>query len=392
MTDIKIYNTIAEEGLNLLKRNDFTLNQTDDPDGILLRSENLHTLHFNHQLKGIARAGAGVNNIPIDKCSEQGIVVFNTPGANANAVCELVIGAMIVEIRHMILANEWAQTLTGDDIGEQVEAGKKQFNGTELKGKTLGIIGLGSVGHLVANAAVELGMAVVGYDPYIKKDARDKLNYHIKRTENVAEVYQQADFLTIHVPATSDNDQMIDATVFKQMKPDSILLNFSRGQLVDEAALIAALNQGEIKKYVTDFPTAATVMRDDCLVFPHLGASTAEAETTCAVMAAEQLSDFLLTGNIKNAVNFPNVEMPLESATRLAIVNRNIPNVINLLVTKISTYNINIDYFINKSQGHYAYTLIDIDEDDPEILANIHQKIAEELHILSVRIIKNKHY
>lgn len=390
MADIKTFNKIAREGLNLISENGFTLNQTGNPEGIILRSQNLHDLTFHSDLIGIARAGAGVNNIPIQKCSENGIVVFNTPGANANAVSELVIASMIVAVRNMASANAWVLSQTGEDLANQIEKGKKQFQGTEIKGKTLGIIGLGSIGHLVANTAIELGMTVYGYDPYIKKDPLDKLDRHVKRVDHLEELYEKADFLTIHVPSTPTNRHIINGEAFNKMKEQSILLNFSRDELVDRDALLEALDANKIRYYVTDFPTEDLIKREDTLVFPHLGASTKEAEEICALMASKQLVDFIQTGNIKNAVNFPDVEMDFETDTRLAIVNRNIPNMINLLVDEIGKHQINIIHFMNKSRGEYAYTLIDLDEDDPDLLNELVQNVYRDDNILSARLIYNQ--
>lgn len=389
MTDIKVYNKINKAGLDILKHQNFTLNQTDDPEGILLRSKNLREMDLPESVLGIARVGAGTNNIPIDRCTENGVLVFNTPGANANAVSELVIAAMIVGVRQMIPANTWANTLTGNDISSQVEAGKKQFKGTEISGKTLGVIGLGSVGHLVANAAIDLGMTVYGYDPYIQKDPADKLDRHVHKVETLDELYEQADFVTIHVPSTPETKHLIDAQALGKMKDETILLNFSRGDLIDEEAVLEALNQEKIQIYLTDFPTADLIQREDCLAFPHLGASTNEAEKICAIMAANQLSDFIQTGNIKNAVNFPDVEMEMETDTRIAIVNRNVPNMIGLLVEEIGKHEINIVHFMNKSKGDYAYTLIELDETNPELLEELLVNVKKDANILSARLILN---
>lgn len=389
MTDIKVYNKINKAGLDILKHQNFTLNQTDDPEGILLRSKNLREMDLPESILGIARVGAGTNNIPIDRCTENGVLVFNTPGANANAVSELVIAAMIVGVRQMIPANTWVNTLTGDDISPQVEAGKKQFKGTEISGKTLGVIGLGSVGHLVANAAIDLGMSVYGYDPYIQKDPADKLDRHVHKVETLDALYEQADFVTIHVPSTPETKHLIDAQALGKMKDETILLNFSRGDLIDEEAVLEALNQEKIQIYLTDFPTADLIQREDCLAFPHLGASTNEAEKICAIMAANQLSDFIQTGNIKNAVNFPDVEMEMETDTRIAIVNRNVPNMIGLLVEEIGKHEINIVHFMNKSKGDYAYTLIELDETNPELLEELLVNVKKDANILSARLILN---
>lgn len=390
MTEVKVYNAIAEEGLKILENKGFNLTNTENPEAIILRSENLNEMEISQRLIGVSRAGAGVNNIPVDRLTEEGVVVFNTPGANANAVSELVLASMIVAVRQMIPANSWAENLTGDDIPEQVEKGKNQFKGTEIKGKTLGVIGLGSIGHLVANAAIDLGMTVIGYDPYIKKDPADKLHRYVQRVDNLSDIYTTADFITIHVPAIESNHHLIDEQALDQMKKETILLNFSRDILVDTEAVVKALDNNQLQYYMTDFPTKELVGREGCLVFPHLGASTIEAEKICAVMAANQLSDFIQTGNIKNAVNFPNVEMEIETETRIAIVNRNVPNMLSLLVDEIGQHNINIVHFMNKSKGAYAYTLIELDETDPVLLEELVTNIKNAENILSARLIINK--
>ena len=390
MTEVKVYNAIAEEGLKILENKGFNLTNTENPEAIILRSENLNEMEIPQRLIGVSRAGAGVNNIPVDRLTEEGVVVFNTPGANANAVSELVLASMIVAVRQMIPANSWAEDLTGDDIPGQVEKGKNQFKGTEIKGKTLGVIGLGSIGHLVANAAIDLGMTVIGYDPYIKKDPADKLHRYVQRVDNLSDIYTTADFITIHVPAIESNHHLIDEQALDQMKKETILLNFSRDILVDTEAVVKALDNNQLQYYMTDFPTKELVKREDCLVFPHLGASTIEAEKICAVMAANQLSDFIQTGNIKNAVNFPNVEMEIETETRIAIVNRNVPNMLSLLVDEIGQHNINIVHFMNKSKGAYAYTLIELDETDPVLLEELVTNIKNAENILSARLIINK--
>lgn len=390
MTEVKVYNAIAEEGLKILENKGFNLTNTENPEAIILRSENLNEMEIPQRLIGVSRAGAGVNNIPVDRLTEEGVVVFNTPGANANAVSELVLASMIVAVRQMIPANSWAEDLTGDDIPGQVEKGKNQFKGTEIKGKTLGVIGLGSIGHIVANAAIDLGMTVIGYDPYIKKDPADKLHRYVQRVDNLSDIYTTADFITIHVPAIESNHHLIDEQALDQMKKETILLNFSRDILVDTEAVVKALDNNQLQYYMTDFPTKELVKREDCLVFPHLGASTIEAEKICAVMAANQLSDFIQTGNIKNAVNFPNVEMEIETETRIAIVNRNVPNMLSLLVDEIGQHNINIVHFMNKSKGAYAYTLIELDETDPVLLEELVTNIKNAENILSARLIINK--
>ena len=263
MTEVKVYNAIAEEGLKILENKGFNLTNTENPEAIILRSENLNEMEISQRLIGVSRAGAGVNNIPVDRLTEEGVVVFNTPGANANAVSELVLASMIVAVRQMIPANSWAEDLTGDDIPGQVEKGKNQFKGTEIKGKTLGVIGLGSIGHLVANAAIDLGMTVIGYDPYIKKDPADKLHRYVQRVDNLSDIYTTADFITIHVPAIESNHHLIDEQALDQTKKETILLNFSRDILVDTEAVVKALDNNQLQYYMTDFPTKELVGRED---------------------------------------------------------------------------------------------------------------------------------
>ncbi|MGO4937621.1 3-phosphoglycerate dehydrogenase family protein [Fundicoccus sp. Sow4_H7] len=388
--DIRVYNKIADEGLDILMQKGFSLNQTNNPEGIILRSENINQLPFNQNLLAIARAGAGINNIPVEKAIEKGIVVFNTPGANANAVSELVFTSLIVAIRNMLPAMSWLNGLMGEDISSQVEAGKKQFKGSEIKDKTIGVIGLGSIGHMVANTAIKLGMEVYGYDPYIKEEAAYRLDSQIKRVDNINTLYEKADFVTIHVPYTKENHHFINKAAINSMKKTAILLNFSRSELVDLDAVIEALDNQILQYYLTDFPEASIMGRSDCLLFPHLGASTNEAEKVSAQMAAHQLSDFILTGNIRNSVNFPNVQIDIETDYRLAIVNRNIPNMITLLVTELGDHQINIAHLTNKSRGAYAYTLIDFDEENPEIVEAMKEKIFANENILSARLIQRK--
>lgn len=322
MYHIKTYNNIAIEGLERLDRKKYILNDSDNPDGILLRSEKLHNMAFPENLKAVARAGAGTNNVPVDTLADEGIVVFNTPGANANSVKELVIASMTNYARNMHAANDWAKALTGDDIDKQVEAGKKQFKGTELQGKTLGVIGLGSIGHMVANDAYDLGMNVIGFDPYISIQAAWKISQYVHQAASLEEMLQQVDYLTIHVPFTADTEEMLDEHVFKVLKNTAVVLNFSRAELVDNQAIIKALDEDRLGAYITDFPTNELMGHDKITLYPHLGASSEEAETNCAVMAADQLSRYLETGEIINSVNYPRVELPFNSPIRLAIANR----------------------------------------------------------------------
>ncbi|MBG9984680.1 3-phosphoglycerate dehydrogenase [Aerococcaceae bacterium DSM 111022] len=390
MYHIKTYNNIAIEGLERLDRKKYILNDSDNPDGILLRSEKLHNMAFPENLKAVARAGAGTNNVPVDTLADEGIVVFNTPGANANSVKELVIASMTNYARNMHAANDWAKALTGDDIDKQVEAGKKQFKGTELQGKTLGVIGLGSIGHMVANDAYDLGMNVIGFDPYISIQAAWKISQYVHQAASLEEMLQQVDYLTIHVPFTADTEEMLDEHVFKVLKNTAVVLNFSRAELVDNQAIIKALDEDRLGAYITDFPTNELMGHDKITLYPHLGASSEEAETNCAVMAADQLSRYLETGEIINSVNYPRVELPFNSPIRLAIANRNVPNMIGELSSLLSNHGINIDRIINESRGNYAYTLVDMGEQDEMLLDEIIDTLQAIEGILKARIIRKK--
>ena len=390
MYHIKTYNNIAIEGLERLDRKKYILNDSDNPDGILLRSEKLHNMAIPENLKAVARAGAGTNNVPVDTLADEGIVVFNTPGANANSVKELVIASMTNYARNMHAANDWAKALTGDDIDKQVEAGKKQFKGTELQGKTLGVIGLGSIGHMVANDAYDLGMNVIGFDPYISIQAAWKISQYVHQAVSLEEMLQQVDYLTIHVPFTADTEEMLDEHVFKVLKNTAVVLNFSRAELVDNQAIIKALDEDRLGAYITDFPTNELMGHDKITLYPHLGASSEEAETNCAVMAADQLSRYLETGEIINSVNYPRVELPFNSPIRLAIANRNVPNMIGELSSLLSNHGINIDRIINESRGNYAYTLVDMGEQDEMLLDEIIDTVQAIEGILKARIIRKK--
>ena len=390
MYHIKTYNNIAIEGLERLDRKKYILNDSDNPDGILLRSEKLHNMAIPENLKAVARAGAGTNNVPVDTLADEGIVVFNTPGANANSVKELVIASMTNYARNMHAANDWAKALTGDDIDKQVEAGKKQFKWTELQGKTLGVIGLGSIGHMVANDAYDLGMNVIGFDPYISIQAAWKISQYVHQAVSLEEMLQQVDYLTIHVPFTADTEEMLDEHVFKVLKNTAVVLNFSRAELVDNQAIIKALDEDRLGAYITDFPTNELMGHDKITLYPHLGASSEEAETNCAVMAADQLSRYLETGEIINSVNYPRVELPFNSPIRLAIANRNVPNMIGELSSLLSNHGINIDRIINESRGNYAYTLVDMGEQDEMLLDEIIDTVQAIEGILKARIIRKK--
>ncbi len=390
MYTIKTYNAIAEEGLKKFDIENYQLNQTDDPDGIVLRSQNLHDMKFSSQLKAIARAGAGTNNIPVQECTEKGIVVFNTPGANANAVKELVLASLLLAVRPIIEGVEWVKTLEGPDIDKKVEAEKKRFVGSELAGKQLGVIGLGSIGAMVANDAYRLGMDVVGYDPYVSVDTAWSISSRVKRVLSIEEVLTTSDYITVHVPLLDSTRAMISAEKLALIKKDAVLLNFARGELVDLDAVISALKKGQLKSYLTDFADERLIEMDNVVVLPHLGASTEEAEINCAKMASKTLKYFLETGNIVHSVNFPTVEMVLNFPLRLAIINRNITNMVAQMSIGLAEYGVNIVNIMNKSRGDYAYTLIDMESIPEEKLMDIVNRIKSVAGILSVRVIKNE--
>lgn len=387
--DIKTFNSIAIEGLQRFTKDKYTINETDDPEAIILRSYNLHDEPINDSLLAVGRAGAGFNNIPVDKLSEAGVIAFNAPGANANSVKELVLTSLISHARNTLEASQWATELTGDDIATQVEDGKKKFKGHEIKGKTLGVIGLGQVGLLVANDAENLGMDVIGYDPYISVDAAWNINRSVTKASSIDEVLQKADYITIHVPFLESTKHMIDSTAIRQMKATAVLLNFSRAEIVDEDALVKALNHNRLGHYISDFPNETVLGQDKVTLLPHLGASTGESEKNSAVMVANELKDYLENGNIVNSVNYPRVSMTLSSPLRIAVCNRNIKNIIASLTKLLSEEGLNIDRIINKSRGDYAYTLVDITEADEEKVKGLIQEIESKVGILKVRLIKN---
>lgn len=384
MFNILTLNKIAKCGLDQLNDNyKITDDANVDADGIILRSFKMHDMELPESLKAVARAGAGTNNIPIDKCSEKGIVVFNTPGANANAVKELVIAGMLLASRDVIGGVAWANTLTGDDVDKQVEKGKSNFAGCEIKGKTLGIIGLGAIGILVANAAYALGMEVIGYDPYLSVDSALKLSRHVKKANSPEEVYAAADYITIHVPLMDSTRNTINAETIAQMKDGVIILNFARGGLVNNADIKKALADAKVAKYVVDFADSETVNQPGIINIPHLGASTAESEDNCAVMAAQELADYLENGNILNSVNFPNCSLPEDNIGRIAIAHKNIPNVIAKFTEALSS--VNISDMINKSKGELAYTIINTDHAIP---AEAIEKLNQIDAVIRVRVIK----
>lgn len=387
MFEILTLNKIAKCGLAELDSSKYTITDdaSRDADGIILRSFKMHDMELLPALKGVARAGAGTNNIPIDKCTEKGIVVFNTPGANANAVKELVLLGLFMAARKVTDGISWASGLTGDDVGAQVEKGKSNFAGNEIKGKTLGVIGLGAIGGLVANAAVALGMKVIGYDPYLSVNAAWKLDSSVEKADSCEEIYEKADYLTLHIPLTGDNKGFINAEKLSMMKDGVKILNFSRGELVANADIKSALESGKVSAYVVDFPSAETVNVPGIVAIPHLGASTAESEDNCAVMAAEELSDFLENGNITNSVNFPNCTLPVSGVGRVAVAHKNTANMIGQFTSVLGKADINISDMINKSRNDIAYTIINTDH---SITDEVVEKLASIDGVLRVRAIR----
>lgn len=367
MKNIQLLNKIAKCVTDIFDKNKYTVSDNvENPDAIMVRSAVMHNMTFGTNLLAIARAGAGVNNIPLERCAEEGIVVFNTPGANANGVKELVICGMLLACRDVVGGIEWVKSMKhSEDIARLVEKEKSKFAGTEVAGKTLGIIGLGAIGGPLANAAIALGMNVIGCDPYMSIDAAWKISRSVKKADTREEIFANADFISLHTPLIDSEDpkvntrRMINKETIAKMKDGVILLNFARDALVNDDDLEEALRIGKIRRYVTDFPNARTAGMDGVLAIPHLGASTAESEDNCAVMAAMELSEYLETGNIKNSVNYPSVEMPPHDGIRLVILHRNIPNMISHISSTLAANNINIENLANRSKGDYAVTLVD---------------------------------
>ncbi|MDD6350221.1 3-phosphoglycerate dehydrogenase family protein [Intestinibaculum porci] len=380
---IKTMNKISNKGLALFDERYEVGDEITDEDAILVRSAKLHDYPMGENLKAIARAGAGTNNIPVKECADRGIVVFNTPGANANAVKELVLCSLFLSSRRVLEGIEWTKTITGDDFGKQVEAGKKQFVGPEIEGKTLGIIGLGAIGVAVANAAVKLGMNVIGYDPYISVNAAWKLSKWVKKAASQEEIFQEADYITIHVPANDETKNMINAKAINEMKPGVHVLNFARDALVNTDDMIDALKKGKVARYITDFGTEALAHTDNAIVMPHLGASTPESEENCATMAVEEVMDFLENGNIRNSVNFPTVVEPRTTTYRLCIIHKNIPNMLAKFAGTIAKKDMNIENMVNKARGDYAYTIIDTND----LSEDITKAIEKQEGVIKARII-----
>ncbi len=382
---IKTLNGISESGLEKFGQNFEVGENIEAPHGIILRSASLHEMEFPDSLHCIARAGAGVNNIPIDKCAEKGIVVFNTPGANANAVKELAIAAMLLSSRKIVEGINWTRSLTGDDVPKQVEKGKAQFVGPEIRDKKLGVIGLGAIGVMVANAAVNMEMDVYGYDPYISVDHAWGLSRSVKKANDLKKVFKHCDYITLHIPLTDETRGMLSKEAFVQMKEGVRIINLSRGELVNDADMIDALGAGIVSEYVTDFPNEKVINVPGVIPVPHLGASTPESENNCAVMAVLQTKDFLENGNIRNSVNFPVCDMGISIVKhRLTIAHKNIPKMLGQISAVLAEQGTNIANMINRSRGDYAYTMVDLEE---EITDENVKRIKAITGVLKVRVI-----
>lgn len=386
MVNYKCLNPIAAVGVDLFTNDYKKVDTVEEAEAVLVRSASMHEMDLPANLKAIARAGAGVNNIPLDKCAEKGIVVFNTPGANANGVKELVVAGLMLASRNVVGGINWVQSIKDEpDVAKLVEKGKSQFAGNEILGKKLGVIGLGAIGVLVANAANRLGMEVYGYDPYLSVEHAWNLSRDIKYVKTKEEIYQTCDFITLHVPLLSDTKEMINKDTIAMMKDGVVILNFARDLLVNDNDMEIALKGGKVKCYVTDFPNEKTAGMEGVIAIPHLGASTEESEDNCAVMAVKQLKEYMETGTIKNSVNYPNCDAgALPSGKRITINHKNIPNMLTQFTGVLSSENINISNLINKSKGDYAYTVIDIEE---ELSDTIEGKINEIKGVLKVRVI-----
>jgi D-3-phosphoglycerate dehydrogenase len=387
MYKVRTYNAISAKGLDRLSRDCFEVSsETSTPDAILLRSFKLSTSDIGPSVTAIARAGAGVNNIPIDACTDRGVVVFNTPGANANAVKELVAAGMLLASRDIVggmrFISELAPTLSAEDMGPLMEAKKKQFAGSELQGKTLGVLGLGAIGSLIARLGLDLGMDVVGYDPAISIEAAWRLPSSVRKMENMQALFSQSDYVSLHIPVLESTRGIINSDTLSYFKKDACLLNFAREQIVDTPAVVNALESNTLRTYVTDFPHPLLRNREDTILMPHIGASTAEAEENCAVMAADQIKAFLDHGNIKNAVNFPAIDLERTTDSRLTVTNRNAPGTLSHILNVLGDANLNVADLLNKSRGDIAYNLIDLNT-TPN--ADVLDKIRSVEGVINVR-------
>ena len=391
MFKIQTLNKIDTEGLTLFPLSSYEIaSEIPNPDAIVLRSFDMHNMELQESLKAVARAGAGVNNIPIEKCTDKGIVVFNTPGANANGVKELIIAGLLLASRDIVESVVWAKSLIGqgDQVPALIEKGKNNFGGQEIQGKTLAVIGLGAIGVLVANAATALGMKVIGYDPYMSVKQALKLSREVTWVEGIQPLLAQADYVTINIPQTPETKGYLNKEKFKMMKPGVRIMNFARGGLVNNEHLKVAISEGKVARYVTDFPDENTLKMEKVISIPHLGASTVESETNCAIMAVNQIKEFLEHGNIINSVNFPDAEMDMHNEARILIANRNVPNMVSQISAVLGAEGLNIDNMLNKKRNEMAYNIIDVDK--PVIDESIREKLLEIDGIFMVRIIQSK--
>lgn len=386
MVNVHCLNNIAKVGLDLFSDDYNTESSFEDAQAVLVRSAKMHDMELSDNLLAIARAGAGVNNIPLEKCADAGIVVFNTPGANANAVKEHVITAMLLASRDVLGGNKWVLENKDDaDIAKSAEKAKKAFAGQEIKGKKLGVIGLGAIGQLVANAAIALGMEVYGYDPYLSVNAAWNLSRKVKHIVNVEDIYRECNYITIHVPAMDSTKGMVNKEAFDMMQDGTVIINCARDVLVDESAIGEAIAAGKVKKYVTDFPNATNAGMEGTIVIPHLGASTEEAEDNCAVMAVKEIADYIENGNITNSVNYPNCDMgTCKTAGRVAVCHKNVPAVISKITSVMGNEGINIEEMANKSRGEYAYSMLDISEPASD---NVIDKLSAIDGVIKVRVV-----
>ena len=387
MFEVKTMNNIAQQGLDELAARKLTVNvDAENPDGLLIRSAKLHDAVFGDRLLAIARAGVGTDNVPVARCTEAGIAVFNTAGANAEAVKELAICALLLGSRDIVGGIDWVKSMQGETgIAATVEKGKSAYVGPEINGKTLGIIGLGAIGSLVANAATELGMTVYGYDPYMSVDAAWRLKSVVMHADDLDTIFRVSDYIMVQVHCNDETRGMLGAEQFAKMKQGVRIINLARGELVNDEALIDAIDVGKVARYVTDFPNDRLVGIANVVAMPHLGASTPESEEKCAVMAAQELADYLYNGNIKNGVNLPNVYLERAGAARICVIHKNVPRMINRFLDLIGEQNINVEHMINKPRGDVAYTIIDTGSDIP---AAIEEKIAAMAEVMRVRVIR----
>lgn len=387
MFNIKTLNKISAVGLEKFDKSKYAYGDgIENPDAIMVRSAAMHDMEMPKSLLAIARAGAGVNNIPVDRCTREGIVVFNTPGANANAVKELVVCALLLSSRKVTKAIEWCKTIKNDEnVSKSVEKGKSAFSGPELKGKTIAVIGLGAIGRLVANAASDLGMNVIGYDPFLTPAAAETLKKDVQVINELDEIYPKADYITVHVPLTPETKEMICAANIAKMKDSVRIINLARGDLANSADIVAALDEGKMAAYVTDFPSADLIGVDGVIAMPHLGASTPESEENCATMGAEELIDFLENGNIRNSVNMPAASSQRCGKARITIIQKNQPNMIATITDVISKSGMNIENFENKNRGDVAYSILDLDSDD---LDSVVAELEKLDGVVRVRTIK----